>query len=173
MIPARGHEGCFRLPQTPLSYAESFATSLQFGKAILNEQVPGWSQYYLDYKHLKKIISSLSSHRPATDAVAFTIGVPPRDLLATQSGEEIDEDQPLGPNDGPPILASLGQDDERGAAFQAVKAAFFFKLERELEKVSRLSCCLIFKLTSRQDQCFLPREGSGAKVAAGDLAVET
>ena len=26
-------------------------------------------------------------------------------------------------------------EDERGAAFQAYKAAFFFKLERELEKV--------------------------------------
>jgi len=33
-------------------------------------------------------------------------------------------------------------EDERGAAFQAYKAAFFFKLERELEKVGGfpLSC---------------------------------
>lgn len=134
----RGHEGASDSDQTPLFYTESFATSLQFGKAILNEQVPGWSQYYLDYKHLKKIISSLNLHRPAAEAAALAIGVPPSDLLASQSAEDDLEDQPLGPNDGPPILASVGQDDERSAGFQAVKAAFFFKLERELEKVRRL-----------------------------------
>ncbi|OSX60380.1 hypothetical protein POSPLADRAFT_1148806, partial [Postia placenta MAD-698-R-SB12] len=36
----------------------------------------------------------------------------------------------------PPILASLGQDDDRGPNFQAQKAAFFFRLERELEKIN-------------------------------------
>ncbi|TCD67694.1 hypothetical protein EIP91_012060 [Steccherinum ochraceum] len=109
---------------------------MKFGKAILNEQVPGWSQYYLDYKHLKKIISSLTSHRPAAEAAALAIGVPPRDLLSSQSAVDDLQEQPLGPNDGPPILASLGQDDERSPGFQAVKAAFFFKLERELEKIN-------------------------------------
>jgi CDK inhibitor PHO81 len=35
-----------------------------------------------------------------------------------------------------PSLIPTGQDDDRGPDFQAHKAAFFFKLERELEKVS-------------------------------------
>lgn len=101
----------------------------------MTEQVPGWSKYYLDYKHLKKIISSLTSHRPAAEAAALAIGVPPRDLLNPEPTAENLQEQPLGPNDVPPIFVSLGQDDERGAGFQAHKAAFFFKLERELEKV--------------------------------------
>ncbi|KAH8106133.1 SPX domain-containing protein [Cristinia sonorae] len=109
---------------------------MKFGKAILNEQVPGWSQYYLDYKHLKKIISSLTSHRPAAEAAALATGVPPRDLLRSGTPAADFQELPLGPNEGPPILASLGQDDERGAGFQAHKAAFFFKLERELEKIN-------------------------------------
>ena len=34
----------------------------------------------------------------------------------------------------PFLPPGLGQDDERGHEFQAYKAAFFFKLDRELEK---------------------------------------
>ena len=37
------------------------------------QQIPGWSTYYLDYKSLKKIISSLASNRPATEASAFIL----------------------------------------------------------------------------------------------------
>ncbi|OJT10196.1 Ankyrin repeat protein nuc-2 [Trametes pubescens] len=92
---------------------------MQFGKQIQAEQVPGWSAYYLDYKALKKIISSLSANRPPSEAVAFTSSsdVPP-------------------PTDEPPLYAALGQDDDRGPSFQAHKAAFFFRLERELEKIN-------------------------------------
>jgi CDK inhibitor PHO81 len=36
----------------------------------------------------------------------------------------------------PPIFSASGQDEDRGPDFQAHKAAFFFKLERELEKVT-------------------------------------
>ena len=39
----------------------------------------------------------------------------------------------------PPIQSATGQDDDRGLDFQAHKAAFFFKLERELEKVCMAS----------------------------------
>ncbi|KAI0375722.1 hypothetical protein BV20DRAFT_976261 [Pilatotrama ljubarskyi] len=91
---------------------------MQFGKQIQAEQVPGWSAYYLDYKALKKIISSLAANRPPSDAAA----------LAPQSAAPT-------PTEEPPLYASLSQDDDRGPSFQAHKAAFFFKLERELEKV--------------------------------------
>ncbi|TBU33258.1 hypothetical protein BD311DRAFT_653214, partial [Dichomitus squalens] len=36
----------------------------------------------------------------------------------------------------PPLYAPLGQDHDRGSSFQAHRAAFFFKLERELEKIN-------------------------------------
>jgi CDK inhibitor PHO81 len=35
-----------------------------------------------------------------------------------------------------PIFATSGRDEDRDPDFQAHKAAFFFKLERELEKVN-------------------------------------
>ncbi|KAI0776034.1 SPX domain-containing protein [Trametes elegans] len=91
---------------------------MKFGKQIQAEQVPGWSAYYLDYKALKKIISSLAANRPPSEAAALA----PASVVPTATEE-------------PPLYASLGQDDDRGPSFQAHKAAFFFKLERELEKV--------------------------------------
>ncbi|QRV91468.1 cyclin-dependent kinase inhibitor [Ceratobasidium sp. AG-Ba] len=39
---------------------------MKFGKQIQSQQIPGWGPYYLDYKALKKIISSLAaSQAPA------------------------------------------------------------------------------------------------------------
>ncbi|KAL4241238.1 Peroxisome assembly protein 12 [Abortiporus biennis] len=104
---------------------------MKFGKHIQAEQVPGWSRYYLDYKALKKIISSIGSRRSATE------GVLDFNLRAgtSISSSIIYPSYAQDPNEVP-LLASLGQDDERGADFQAVKAAFFFKLERELEKIN-------------------------------------
>ena len=112
---------------------------IQFGKQIQAEQVPGWSPYYLDYKALKKIISSLAANRPPAEAAALA----PQDIV---SSEDIlpSHTTPQTPLEGqslsstteePPLYAPLGQDDDRGPSFQAHKAAFFFKLERELEKV--------------------------------------
>lgn len=49
---------------------------------------------------------------------------------------QVDVDVDVGGEmDEPPVLTTMGQDDDRGPDFQAHKAAFFFKLERELEKV--------------------------------------
>ncbi|KAI8992576.1 hypothetical protein BDB01DRAFT_847938 [Pilobolus umbonatus] len=77
---------------------------MKFGKQIQSEQFIEWSPHYLDYKGLKKFISSLLN----TSAGSLTdIGLSPR---------RIEEDP-----------ASL---------LQSQKAAFFFKLERELEKVN-------------------------------------
>ncbi|KIK99683.1 hypothetical protein PAXRUDRAFT_131479 [Paxillus rubicundulus Ve08.2h10] len=115
----------------------------KFGKQIQSEQVPGWSAYYLDYKFLKKIISSLAANRPASEAAALALGIRPADIF-NPSGNPLVAVSPTT-YDAPtsfqiddsgqfPILSSLRQDDDRGADFQAHKAAFFFKLERELEK---------------------------------------
>ncbi|KAG2071970.1 hypothetical protein BDR04DRAFT_1097647 [Suillus decipiens] len=126
---------------------------MKFGKQIQAEQVPGWSAYYLDYKFLKKIISSLTANRPASEAAALALGVRPVDILkpvsqnhstpairvpasaqpdTSNTVEPITQDEP----EEPPILSALQQDDDRGSDFQAHKAAFFFKLERELEKIN-------------------------------------
>ena len=110
--------------------------------------MPGWSPYYLDYKFLKKIISSLAAKRPASEAAALALGIRPADILNPSGSPPITvsptaQDIPTTtspPSDPeqPPILSSLRQDDDRGVDFQAHKAAFFFKLERELEKVRKL-----------------------------------
>lgn len=127
---------------------------MQFGKQILAQQVPGWSQYYLDYKGLKKIVSSLASGRPGAEAAALALGtrptepggqpgapnVPTRqlillpDVLDISSNrasveDEIQDTQTLE------LLSASGRDEDRGPYFQEHKTAFFFKLERELEKV--------------------------------------
>ncbi|RPD67076.1 hypothetical protein L227DRAFT_582465 [Lentinus tigrinus ALCF2SS1-6] len=111
-----------------------------FGKQIQAEQVPGWSAYYLDYKALKKIISSLAANRPPSEAAALApqSSVRPGNLLASPTLPQTPRQTTLEARDPeePPLYASLGQDDERGPSFQAHKAAFFFKLERELEKIN-------------------------------------
>ncbi|KAG1715967.1 hypothetical protein ID866_1191 [Astraeus odoratus] len=120
---------------------------LQFGKQIQAEQIPGWSAYYLDYKFLKKIISSLAANRPASEAAALALGIRPADIFNPSAGvpaiavppatqDSISATSPPGDPGQPPILSCLRQDDDRGADFQAHKAAFFFKLERELEKIN-------------------------------------
>ncbi|KAH9899788.1 cyclin-dependent protein kinase inhibitor [Cubamyces lactineus] len=115
--------------RTPPCLHFSSLCFLTFGKQIQAEQVPGWSAYYLDYKALKKIISSLAANRPPSEAAAFGPpgNVPPGSHFSLQVAV---------PNEEPPLYASLGQDDDRGPSFQAHKAAFFFKLERELEKIN-------------------------------------
>ncbi|KAJ6627519.1 cyclin-dependent protein kinase inhibitor [Mycena sp. CBHHK59/15] len=112
----------------------------RFGKHIQAQQVPGWSAYYLDYKFLKKIISSLTAHRPASEAAALALGLRPVDILdpSSPSAPSVLRDQPPILDDGPgaPPLFSGSAQDERGPDFRAHKAAFFFKLERELEKIN-------------------------------------
>ncbi|KAJ7068001.1 hypothetical protein C8F01DRAFT_585539 [Mycena amicta] len=100
--------------------------SMKFGKHIQAQQVPGWSAYYLDYKFLKKIISSLTHHRPASEAAALALGLRPSDLLDSSP-------RPSSLTE-PPLLPDTSQDDSSDS--RAHKAAFFFKLERELEKIN-------------------------------------
>ncbi|CAE6400486.1 unnamed protein product [Rhizoctonia solani] len=115
-------------------------TTMKFGKQIQSQQIPGWGAYYLDYKALKKIISSLASSQISSyDAVR------PTDLLNLAT-------RPVQIENAPPteVAAELpegfstaalslypGQEHDppgAGSVFHAHKAAFFFKLERELEK---------------------------------------
>ncbi|WFD31476.1 phosphate system positive regulatory protein pho81 [Malassezia sp. CBS 17886] len=88
---------------------------MKFGKQILSRQISGWGGYYLDYKFLKKIINSLEKGRLA-DAALFATSVRPAD------------DAPQ-----PPLLAAA---ESPASELQVHKAAFFFKLERELEKIN-------------------------------------
>ncbi|KAF8639626.1 hypothetical protein AX17_000891 [Amanita inopinata Kibby_2008] len=116
---------------------------MKFGKQIQAQQVPGWSPYYLDYKFLKKIISSLAANRPASEAAALASGIRPSDILNQPSTNVLftpDTRSPaLASNQSPgrpPIFTASDYDKDRGPDFRAHKAAFFFKLERELEKVN-------------------------------------
>ncbi|KAI8982286.1 hypothetical protein BDF20DRAFT_866024 [Mycotypha africana] len=77
---------------------------MKFGKQIQSQQFTEWSSFYLDYKGLKKFISSLLKT--------------PEDSLKA-----------LG-------LPAIGLDGDRAKLLQSQKAAFFFKLERELEKIN-------------------------------------
>ena len=108
--------------------------------------MPGWSPYYLDYKFLKKIVSSLAAKRPGAEAAALALGMRPADILSPMPTED-DAQPPLDDShdmheattmftdpDIPPIAAAIHGEDT-SLDFQAHKAAFFFKLERELEKV--------------------------------------
>lgn len=117
----------------------------QFGKYIQAQQIPGWSAYYLDYKFLKKIISSLAANRPASEAAALASGIRPTDILGQASTGNLRSSSSPAPSSPsaisgdvlrpPPIFSGSGQDSDRGPDFRAHRAAFFFKLERELEKV--------------------------------------
>ncbi len=132
--------------------------SFQFGKHIQSHQVPGWSAYYLDYKFLKKIISSLAANRPASEAAALALGLRPWNQPSApgeQFSASLEED--LG---HPPIFSESGLDEDRSLDFRAHKAAFFFKLERELEKVrdGHLPSMLMLILASKINAFYLQKE---------------
>ncbi len=95
---------------------------MKFGKYILSQQISGWGAYYLDYKFLKKIINSLEKGRLA-DAALFATGIRPDYNVNGESTVSPPQAQ---------LLPNLEGSDE----LQIHKAAFFFKLERELEKIN-------------------------------------
>ncbi|KAG0306864.1 phosphate system positive regulatory protein pho81 [Dissophora globulifera] len=83
---------------------------MKFGKQIQFQQIPEWQNHYMSYKGLKKIINSLIQEKTQT---SVTIAASP-----------------------PPGSTPTLPDDEYSRFLQSQKAAFFFKLERELEKVN-------------------------------------
>ncbi|KAJ3922734.1 cyclin-dependent protein kinase inhibitor [Lentinula edodes] len=114
----------------------TYINTKRFGKHIQSHQIPGWSPYYLDYKFLKKIISSLEAKRPASESAAFALGSRPGDIpsqtVQTTTTIVSRENTP----GAPPLFSTSEHDEDRGPEFQAHKAVFFFKLERELEKIN-------------------------------------
>ena len=114
----------------------------QFGKEIQSRQISGWSQYYLDYKALKKIISA--AHKSIPDSASpflepihpSNVFVPPGaepspSALPSDATAPVDVSEPLA-------IPVVVREEDRGPEFQRCKAMFFFKLERELEKVRPL-----------------------------------
>ncbi|CAG8503704.1 1107_t:CDS:2 [Acaulospora colombiana] len=85
---------------------------MKFGKQILNQQTTEWASYYINYKALKKIINSLQNHERSLTPNPITIGT-----SRTSNSD-------------------LVQADNYPEFLQQQKANFFFKLERELEKVN-------------------------------------
>jgi len=146
------HEGPSSVFPPRLLHPLTRSPVFQFGKQLQAEVIPGWSEYYLDYKFLKKIVSSLAAKRPASEAAALALGIRPdhSTSLTSVSGAHAAVDIASQINE--PSLIPSGQDDDRGPDFQAHKAAFFFKLERELEKVAPICPCVC--VTDRRP--FLP-----------------
>ena len=135
-------------------------SAMKFGKQILSQQISGWGPYYLDYKFLKKIINSLEKGR-ITDAALLATGMrpsppdsgvvgvgsmqsPPLQQQPLQSGQsELEDDSH---NDSTTrrgeveaatqILLGATSSGDGPDELKLHRAAFFFKLERELEKVS-------------------------------------
>ncbi len=138
---------------------------MKFGKQLLSQQISGWGPYYLDYKFLKKIINSLEKGR-ITDAALLATGMRPESaapssstpttpaLQAAQQEQRRAQGQADGAAEADPNAAAAQRQAATEAATQMLiggsasdgkgpdelqlhRAAFFFKLERELEKVSR------------------------------------
>ncbi|KAG0072146.1 phosphate system positive regulatory protein pho81 [Linnemannia elongata] len=96
---------------------------MKFGKQIQFQQIPEWQSHYMSYKGLKKIINSLIQEK-AQISVTIAASPPP---LGSEPEPESQEAE---------AAASLLPEDENSTFLQSQKAAFFFKLERELEKVN-------------------------------------
>ncbi|PWN50718.1 hypothetical protein IE53DRAFT_81647 [Violaceomyces palustris] len=104
---------------------------MKFGKHILSQQISGWGSYYLDYKFLKKIINSLEKGRLG-DAALFATGVRPDEIPNGSNVPDQQQEDASAAVTGAQILPKVEGSDE----LQIHKAAFFFKLERELEKIN-------------------------------------
>ncbi|KAG2178749.1 hypothetical protein INT43_001595, partial [Umbelopsis isabellina] len=81
-----------------------------FGKQIQSQQFTEWSVHYLDYKGLKKFIKNLLKSVNDKPSTAVTVAAP--------------------------LPHGVSPEDDRSKLLQSQKAAFFFKLERELEKIN-------------------------------------
>jgi CDK inhibitor PHO81 len=90
---------------------------MKFGKEIsgLASGDP-WAPFYLDYKGLKKIINSLAKGRPLDAAL----------LAAVHRPRRIEDTE----------YNLLPFQPDESTLLQTHRAAFFFKLERELEKIN-------------------------------------
>ncbi|KAK0530989.1 phosphate system positive regulatory protein pho81 [Tilletia horrida] len=138
---------------------------MKFGKHLASQQISGWAPYYIDYKGLKKIINSLEKGRLA-DAALLATGVrPDSDSVPSSSpafssalnsgtlapttdvaaqgvtGLLPSSSAALSPVDPasigmPPAAAQILPEDSGSAELKQHRALFFWKLERELEKIN-------------------------------------
>ncbi|ORZ36065.1 hypothetical protein BCR44DRAFT_33919 [Catenaria anguillulae PL171] len=92
---------------------------MKFGKQIQGQALSEWSLHYMNYKALKKVINSINYPLAPGDSVTttntLTASPPTLSLSSSLSTSTSTSD--------PPQL-------------QALKATFFFKLERELDRVN-------------------------------------
>ncbi|KNE68532.1 hypothetical protein AMAG_12701 [Allomyces macrogynus ATCC 38327] len=99
---------------------------MKFGKQIQNQAITEWSQYYINYKALKKVINSLEKSQ-LHDGTRPNGG-----STATASAHSITiAASPVLVDSEPPSFTDAHTDP-----IQAHKAAFFYKLERELDRVN-------------------------------------
>lgn len=163
----------------------------KFGKKLLAEQIPGWSDFYLDYKTLKKIIGSVPDA-----SLTSTSG---RGTFSTGEGAAHRSDTPNNPPGAPSSVASsstrpqpplwdsgippLGSfltatptiatssalDEDRGQEFQLIKASFFFRLQRELDKVSTTPPAPCRHLTLQQINTFYLQKEAELKLRSATL----
>ena len=97
---------------------------MKFGKTIqVVASADSWAKYFLDYKGLKKIINSLAKGRPLDAAALAAINRPIPSPSLVNGGNAYPQAQ---------LIPASSESD----LLQAHKAAFFFKLERELEKIN-------------------------------------
>lgn len=146
---------------------------MKFGKRIQAQQIPGWAPYYLDYKFLKKIISSLAANRPASEAAALALGVRPPSSPQAFVVPDTTTQLPLSPTPQlglstaspgqPPFFPASDYDAGRGPDFKAHKAAFFFKLERELEKINAFYLQKEAELKLRMETLLSKRRAAAAR----------
>ncbi|UZJ52609.1 hypothetical protein CBS101457_001929 [Exobasidium rhododendri] len=108
---------------------------MKFGKQILSQQISGWGSYYLDYKSLKKIINSLEKGRLG-DAALFASGIRPEHLNNVEGAPSSAGGEPASYSGAGTNAQFSSIKSERSDELQIHKAAFFFKLERELEKIN-------------------------------------
>lgn len=107
---------------------------MKFGKRLLSERIPGWFDYYLDYKALKKIVSSVHTADQSTVDVSTQsqvgLSLKPSDMLQATTGVVQPLWEPSTPLDGmsstlsTTLAANTSLDLHRSPDFQMKKAAF-------------------------------------------------
>ncbi|KAI9217491.1 hypothetical protein BC828DRAFT_391037 [Blastocladiella britannica] len=111
---------------------------MKFGKQIQGQALSEWHAHYMNYKALKKIINSLDDPCKGQHALTIAAALPdnaanPLNLLDPAASADL-------ASAAAAALSSTGVDP-----LQSLKANFFYKLERELDRVNS------FYLTKEQD----------------------
>ena len=118
-------------------------------------------------------MSSLAAKRPGAEAAALALGMRPADILSPTPAESDAQTPPAEVHDmrestlmftdpDVPPISTTTHGEDTSLDFQAHKAAFFFKLERELEKVrvpsTSRSLSTLILCTSQVNSFYLQKE---------------